>query len=92
MSLVSSLIFFGLEIYTLVRLIGLIFPQNTVLEHRVAAVKDIRVLRVLSLIFLELLTIVPSAIPTNILGEFIPLSIGALAVLGECFAVQRNLF
>lgn len=47
------------------------------------AMKDPRVLRGLSLILLELLTAVPTATFTDILGEFIPFSIGALAVLGQ---------
>lgn len=42
-------------------------------------------LRAFSLIFLGLLTIVPSVVDTNVLGEFIPLSIGALIVLGKSF-------
>lgn len=32
---------------------------------------------------LELLTVVPNAVRTTIVGDFVPFSIGALAVLGE---------
>jgi hypothetical protein len=51
------------------------------------ALTDLRVLRGLSLMFMELLTIVPAATFTGIVGEFIPFSIGALAVLGQCFSI-----
>lgn len=55
------------------------------IESRPSIVKDMRMLRAFSLIFLGLLTIVPSVVDTNVLGEFIPLSIGALIVLGKSF-------
>lgn len=43
---------------------------------------DVRILKGLSLVLMELLTIVPSATFTSIPGEFIPFSVGSLAVLG----------
>jgi|SRR5882762_10121537 hypothetical protein len=80
-SLVSSLIYFFLELYVVIRLALLIAPRFMQLRHRVGVMTDVRVLRGLSLMFMELLTIVPSVTFTSILGEFIPFSIGSLAVL-----------
>jgi len=44
---------------------------------------DVRILRGISLILLELLIVVPAVTFTGVLGEFIPFSIGSLAVLGQ---------
>jgi hypothetical protein len=80
-SLVSSFIYFILELYIVIRLALLIAPVFLQLKHRMGALTDLRVVRGLSLMFMELLTIVPAATFTGIVGEFIPFSIGALAVL-----------
>jgi hypothetical protein len=53
------------------------------LKHRLGAMTDVRVLQGISLVLLELLTVVPAVTFTDILGEFIPFSIGSLAVLGQ---------
>jgi hypothetical protein len=50
-----------------------------------SCLKELWVLRGLSLLFLDLLTIVPGAVWFNVLAEFIPFSVGALAVLGLYF-------
>lgn len=51
------------------------------LQRRWVKVFDIRILRALSLVLLNLLTAVPSAIETNTLAATIPYSIGAIGVL-----------
>ena len=57
------------------------------MRHKLAVMTDVRVLRGLSLIFMELLTIVPAVTFTDILGEFVPFSIGSLAVLGQFYCL-----
>ncbi|KAI0254684.1 hypothetical protein BJV78DRAFT_868563 [Lactifluus subvellereus] len=44
-------------------------------------VQDARIVQAGSLLFFDLLVVVPSAIPTNVIAEFISYSIGALSVL-----------
>ncbi|KAJ7179097.1 hypothetical protein C8R46DRAFT_1187538 [Mycena filopes] len=76
-SLVSSILYFSLEVYAIARV--MLFLSSHVQMRRV--IQDIRVQRPLALIFLELLTLVPSAVFTNTVAEFVPFSIGAVAVL-----------
>ncbi|KAJ7129625.1 hypothetical protein C8R44DRAFT_777254 [Mycena epipterygia] len=76
-SLVSSLLYFSLEVYAIARVMFLLASGIQMRE----VVKDIRVLRPVALLFLELLILVPSAVLTNIVAEFVPFSIGAVAVL-----------
>lgn len=81
-SLISSLVYFFLEFYVIIRLALLIAPTFLQLRHRLGVMADIRVLRGLSLMLLEILTIVPAVTFTGgIVAEFIPFSIGSLAVL-----------
>lgn len=54
---------------------------------------NIYVARACSLLVLDLLTIVPNAMTTNQIAQFIPLSVGALIVLGmnvHCLCLARN--
>ncbi|KAJ7682761.1 hypothetical protein DFH06DRAFT_1162063 [Mycena polygramma] len=76
-SLVSSILYFSLEVYAIARIM-LILASNVQMRR---VIQDNRVLRPLALIFLELLTLVPSAVFTNTIAEFVPFSIGAVAVL-----------
>ncbi|KAJ6515853.1 hypothetical protein C8R45DRAFT_957805 [Mycena sanguinolenta] len=76
-SLVSSLLYFSLEVYAIARMMLLLSPNS----RMIAVIKDNRVVRPFTLIFLELLTLVPSAVFTNTVAEFVPFSIGAVAVL-----------
>ncbi|KAJ7498881.1 hypothetical protein FB451DRAFT_1203303 [Mycena latifolia] len=76
-SLVSSLLYFSLEVYAIARVMLLLSSSFNMR----GVIRDIRVLRPFSLLFLELLTLVPSAVFTNIVAEFVPFSIGAVAVL-----------
>ncbi|KAJ7638854.1 hypothetical protein FB45DRAFT_904066 [Roridomyces roridus] len=76
-SLVSSLLYFSLEVYVIARVVLFL----SVDRKMGSIIQDTRVLRPVSLLLLELLTLVPSAVPTNIVAEFVPFSIGAVAVL-----------
>ena len=64
-----------LEVYVLARLlIGLPLPRGFL---------DFRISRILALHVLDLAVLVPDAIATNVLGDFLPFSVGAVIVLGE---------
>ncbi|KAJ7771413.1 hypothetical protein DFH07DRAFT_804308 [Mycena maculata] len=76
-SLVSSLLYFSFEVYALARVMLLLSVNLKMRE----VVQDIRVSRPVALLFLELLTLVPSAVFTNTVAEFVPFSVGAVAVL-----------
>ncbi|KAH7887704.1 hypothetical protein F5I97DRAFT_1862201 [Phlebopus sp. FC_14] len=80
-SLTTSLVYVSLELYVLFRLLSLVAPTFLSLRHRVDAIRDTRVLRVLSLICMELLVIVPSAVFIGLVGEFVPFTFGALLVI-----------
>ncbi|KAJ6599026.1 hypothetical protein DFH09DRAFT_1388703 [Mycena vulgaris] len=72
-SLVSSILYFSLEVYAIARVMLLLASHLNMRD----VIRDIRVLRPVALLFLELLTLVPSAVFTNIVAEFVPFSIGA---------------
>ncbi|EIN10653.1 hypothetical protein PUNSTDRAFT_119569 [Punctularia strigosozonata HHB-11173 SS5] len=77
-SIVSSLVYLSLEIYITIRsFLHVSEPKDRSWQD----LADTQVLRGLSLMFLELLTIGPSAAPTTLVGDFVPFSIGAIAVL-----------
>ncbi|KAJ7276443.1 hypothetical protein B0H12DRAFT_1085465 [Mycena haematopus] len=76
-SLVSSMLYFSLEVYAIARMMLLLSPNS----QMIAVIRDSRVVRPIALIFLELLTLVPSAVFTNTVAEFVPFSVGAVAVL-----------
>jgi len=76
-SLVSSILYFSFEVYAIARMMLLLSPN----AQMISVIRDNRVIRPFTLIFLELLTLVPSAVFTNTIAEFIPFSIGAVAVL-----------
>jgi hypothetical protein len=80
-----SAIFMTLELYMIGRLLSFIAPLFLEFKHRIGAVTDMRVLRVLSLLLFDILNLVPGVKVTGIIGEFVPFSIGALIVLGMCF-------
>jgi len=79
-SLASSGMYLVLEVYVVGRL-WFRLPRLNESRARWTYLLDIRMLRGFSLVLLNLLTAVPSAIPTNKLAESIPYSIGAIAVL-----------
>jgi hypothetical protein len=80
-SLVSSLIYIVLEGYTIFRLWFLLFPRVVQLR----TLTDFRLRRAIALLLFELLTIVPAAVETNIIGDFLPFSTGTLIVLCQFF-------
>ncbi|KIJ70523.1 hypothetical protein HYDPIDRAFT_23623 [Hydnomerulius pinastri MD-312] len=80
-SLAASLVSLSLESYVLLRLLSLIAPDFLDLRHRVGAIGDTRALRAASLLLLELLTMVPSAVFISIVGDFVPFTVGSLLVL-----------
>ncbi|KAJ4001137.1 hypothetical protein F5050DRAFT_154276 [Lentinula boryana] len=79
-SVVLTTIYLCLEVFVVIRLW---FKLRQLVIRRGCAsnyvLLDIRVTRALSLVLLELVTSVPSAIVTNTLGDFIPYSVGAIA-------------
>ena len=73
-SLTVSLILIVLELYVLLRLlVGLSLPSGLL---------DIRVSRAAALFVFDLAVLVPDAVECNVLGDFIPFSVGAVIVLG----------
>ncbi|KAH7343862.1 hypothetical protein B0J17DRAFT_703643 [Rhizoctonia solani] len=80
-SLVVSLLNIVLELYFMGRTFFLLVPHFLQLHHKVEVMMDVRVARVTSLLVLDLLTLLPSALPINTAAEFIPLSLGVLLVL-----------
>lgn len=80
-SLTVSLIYILLEAYTVVRLWSFLIPRSLQFRRQLGGFRDARILKGASLLFLEFLTMVPSAVSTNVFGDFLPFSIGSLAVL-----------
>ncbi|CAE6527418.1 unnamed protein product [Rhizoctonia solani] len=80
-SLVVSLLNIALELYFMGRTFFLLIPHFLRFHHKVEVVMDVRVARVASILVLDLLTLLPSALSINTAAEFIPLSLGALLVL-----------
>ena len=78
LSLTLSFVYSLLEVYAIGRILSLTYSQS---RHVMNWLGDQPVLQSFSLLILELLTVVPSAIFTGILGEFIPFSIGTIIVL-----------
>ncbi|KAH9179712.1 hypothetical protein EDB89DRAFT_1922790 [Lactarius sanguifluus] len=76
-SLVGSILNIVLELYILIRILSLVKPPR--LQR--ATIQDTLVVQAGSLLLFDLLVIVPEAIPTGVIAEFIPFSIGGLAVL-----------
>jgi hypothetical protein len=80
-SVVSSSMYFILEVFIVIRMWYRLPQARLHSQKKWAHLLDIRILRALSLVLLNLLTAVPSAIVTSTLLESIPYSIGAIAVL-----------
>ncbi|KAH7909444.1 hypothetical protein BJ138DRAFT_1155256 [Hygrophoropsis aurantiaca] len=82
-ALTTSLIFLFFELYFVIRFFRIIAPSFLAFHHRVGALADTRILRSLSLVLLELLTIVPGSEFIGIVADFVPFSISALIVLAS---------
>ncbi|KAH9965941.1 hypothetical protein BC827DRAFT_781443 [Russula dissimulans] len=76
-SLASSGVNFTLELYIIIRSLSLMRPPRL----RLRIVRDAGVIQAGSLLFFDLLIVVPNTIFTSLLAEFILYSIGALGVL-----------
>lgn len=81
MSLVSSLLNIVVEVYLIFRTLFLLVPSFLRPTHKIRALMDIRLGRASSLLLLDLLTIVPSAMRLNLAADFIPFSISVIIVL-----------
>lgn len=75
----GSILNIVLELYILIRIMSLMKPPR----FQCATIQDTLVVQAGSLLFFDLLVIVPEAIITDLVAEFIPFSIGALTVLGQ---------
>ncbi|CUA70248.1 hypothetical protein RSOLAG22IIIB_00600 [Rhizoctonia solani] len=80
-SLLVSLLNIVLELYFMGRTFFLLVPHFLQFHHKVEVMMDVRVARVASILVLDLLTLLPSALSINVAAEFIPLSLGAILVL-----------
>ncbi|KAG2056385.1 hypothetical protein BDR06DRAFT_952868 [Suillus hirtellus] len=89
-ALTMSAMFMILELYMIGRLLSFIAPPFLEFRHRIGAVTDTRVLRVLSLLLFDILNLVPGVKVIGIVGEFVPFSIGALIVLAMFQKHQRR--
>lgn len=78
-TLTSSTIRLVIEVYLVARLVALSRSQRRWLSD--CTVKTVVIVRACSLLLLDLLTVVPDSITTNIVADFLPFSIGALIVL-----------
>ncbi|CAE6363255.1 unnamed protein product [Rhizoctonia solani] len=81
-SLIVSLLNIVLELYFMGRTFFLLVPHFLQFHHKIEVMMDVRVARVASILALDLLTLLPSALSINTAAEFIPLSLGVLLVLG----------
>ncbi|KAF8076442.1 hypothetical protein FPV67DRAFT_1471650 [Lyophyllum atratum] len=80
-ALATSFMHISLELFMFLRLGFFIMQKATLAGQRSAVWRDGRIVKAISLLFLELLVIVPSAIHISLIADFVPLSVGALAVL-----------
>lgn len=68
-----------MELYLAVRVIRLLLSSRRLFDDISSSCP---LARVLSLFVLDLLTVVPDAISTNIFAQFIPFAVGSILVLG----------
>jgi hypothetical protein len=68
-SIISSLLEFFAALFALAKLILLISPPTFDISSPIKSVRDIRVVQAISIIVFVLMTMVPSAVPTSILGK-----------------------
>ncbi|KAI0750802.1 hypothetical protein C8Q80DRAFT_1098745 [Daedaleopsis nitida] len=80
-ALLSSIGFIILELYMIVRFLGWDVRKNG-FWAMLARSANLQVARACSMLLLDLLTVVPNASNTNVLAQFIPLSVGILVVQG----------
>ncbi|KAG8823435.1 hypothetical protein FRC17_009333 [Serendipita sp. 399] len=78
LSAVFNVIF---EVYAIIRFATFLAPSFLHFQHRWNAIQDIRIGKALSLLLLDLLTLVPFVTPINIAAECIPWAIATAIVL-----------
>ncbi|KAK7049464.1 hypothetical protein VNI00_005495 [Paramarasmius palmivorus] len=90
-SIVSSLLFILFELYFVVRFLVVLSPRATSARARVTAelMWDHRLKKAWSLLFLEILSIAPMAVPLKTIDQYIPLVIGTVVVL-IAFSASSN--
>jgi len=85
----SSLALICTELYLAIRFSHFISPKGLCWSSKLDTLGDPRVYRTLSLLLLDALTITSAAKPTNLLVDFVPFAVGAVAVLGKSTPLQR---
>jgi hypothetical protein len=68
-----------MELYTITRVHSLMKPPRI----KLGITQDASIVQAGSLLLFDILVVVPTVIPANLIAEFIPYSIGALSVLGQ---------
>ena len=71
-----------IEIYVAIRLMVILLPFGWGFRNALDSLSTVHLCRALSLITMELLTVVPDAKPTNTLAVNLPFVVGAVLVLG----------
>ncbi|KAF9259543.1 hypothetical protein L218DRAFT_990033 [Marasmius fiardii PR-910] len=91
-SLTSSLVYIFLELYFIARLAMALLPCFSNLRKEpptIALLQDNHLQKACSLLFFELLVVVPSSVSVNKIGFFIPTTLGSLVVL-TVFSLQSR--
>jgi hypothetical protein len=81
-SIAASLVQFFLAFYAVVRLVSRLTSPEYNVPGRTSSLRDIRILQALAFTLLVLLTLVPMAVATDVLGDCVPFAIGSIPVLG----------
>jgi hypothetical protein len=84
-AIITSLLEFFLGFYAVIRLITRITSSTYNVPNTISSIRDIRIIQVLAFLFLVLATLVPTAVATNLLGDFLPFTFGSLFVLSKLF-------
>jgi hypothetical protein len=82
-SIVASLLEFSVAFYAVIRLVGRLTSVHYNVPGRTGSLRDIRILQTLAFVFLVLITLVPNAVATTILGDSLPFAVGSVPVLGR---------
>ena len=88
--LASSLALISAELYLMIRFIFFVSPRGLGWFSKLDTLGDSRVYRASGLLLLDVLTITPATKPINLLVDFVPFAIGAVAVL--CKPILPRLF
>lgn len=83
MSLATSLVQLTVNIYLAVRLVLVQLPFTPRIRDAALAMKKLSFSQAISIIVLNLLTLVPNAIKLNLIAQYVPFTCGSLLVLSE---------